>query len=123
MDEIVVKKEYVIIAVGNSSHKKGMIDVWLEPVDKSIFEKENNPPSNGRIIINSGGGGMPVPPQLMQMLDMLPQQMQTMMKKEKDDDPRCILLIEDPIEFKINGWHHGDKIAVSFKRLSEEVKT
>ena len=113
--------EYVIVAICDSTHKKNMADVWMDPVDKSIFDKDKQECPGNRVIINPGGGQLPAG--LIQMMEHLPMQMQDMMGQKKvvrDPDPRNLLLIVDPIELECHGWHHRDKITVSFEKKVEK---
>jgi len=118
----VIEKEYRICSVTDSELVDGFVEIFLEPVDKTVFE---TPPENTKatpnIIVrsNSDVGNIPIP--IQQMIEQIPSHVKQMQNViNKNDDPRDVLLIENKVDFDAHGWKYNDKIIVSFRKKEEK---
>jgi len=119
MSDSKIEIEYKVVSISDSLLVKNLVEIFLEPTDKTVFERPEGTPQNPGMIFKSNDMGLP--PEVQQIMMQIPMQMSNMMKqKNKEDDPRGIVILEDPIEFRTKGWMYGDTITVSFEKKEEK---
>lgn len=109
--------EYKVKGIYESPNFEGYVEVFLDPVDKSIF-KRNHEAEKPNIVFSGNPELLPVGnPE--QMLDMVFKQLPRHIKipPSEDKDPRAIIFIEDIIDFQSRGWHYGDIVQVDFTKI------
>lgn len=116
-DEIDI--EYRICSVMDSDLVDGFVEVFMEPVDKTVFDSPAMPPHNNpSVMVKSSSDSSSG---LQQFMNQIPQSMKQMQKQmSKQDDPRTILLLENRVDFDTRNWKYGDTLVVSFKKKKEE---
>lgn len=114
-----VTTEYRICAINDSDIIDGYVEVFMDPVDKTVFDPAPEQGPGCPNVIMKSGGEMPV--EIQQMMQHIPKQMKQVAKQmNKHNDPRNILLIESRVDFDTCGWKYGDTLKVTFEKKEEK---
>jgi len=109
-----------IRSIADSTAFGGYVEVMLDPIDKSIFKREDISKEHNDIKIIGGGplGVIPIG-NAGQMMEVIMEKIpfDGRQKLSENNDPRGILWIEDSVEFLNRRWNFGDTIEVSLKKV------
>lgn len=111
---------YQIKAIKPSEHKKGYVEVMMEPVDRIEYHHEQSNDQPPIQISGIGPNGNPFPPEIQQQLSqMMKQVMPPMFKGKKEYDPRRLVHVESEIDFLSRNWKYGDIINVTLRKVKK----
>lgn len=99
---------YTIIAIRPYDGLKGHIEIWLEPVDPLLGEKEGEGKQHHNILFN----GAPDPEQFIQQMVT---EIKTELEGDKEEQQRDICLVIPRELFHSKQWHYGATINGQFE--------
>lgn len=111
---------YQIKGIKPSEHKKGYVEVLMEPVDMLPYDHEDESDHLPIRITGIGPNGSPFPPEFQQQLtQILKSAMPPLFKGEKKYDPRRLIHMEPEIDFIARNWKYGDIINVTLEKVKK----